>query len=134
MKKINFILILLAIGACSVWSQTAKEEILADLNKCGAAIMLIQNFPPQTKAPKGINCSAQPLQSAWFTLPLLRTPATRVTDIFNSAHKQHVLTALGEDVYQRLQELMKEAVYVQAISLVGKRQHSDMASVCQYIP
>lgn len=130
MKKLTSILILLAIGACSVWSQTAKEEILADLNKCGGSYYAYtKNFPPQTKAPKGYKPFYISHYSRHGSRYLTKdTSYTRVTDIFNSAHKQHVLTALGEDVYQRLQELMKEAsLRAGDLSLVGKRQHSDIA-------
>ena len=130
MKKLIFIISLLLFGLCSVWSQTAREEIAANIEKAGGSYFAYTSeFVPQTKTPKGYKAFYISHYSRHGSRYLTQDRHyTRVVDVFAKAHDQHALTELGEDTYKRLQEVMEEAnLRGGDLSTVGKQQHRDIA-------
>ena len=54
MKRISFFISFLLFALCLVQGQTAKEEIVADINRSGGSYLAYTtNFTPQTQPPKG---------------------------------------------------------------------------------
>ncbi|WP_300600754.1 histidine-type phosphatase [Niabella sp.] len=130
MKKIGLIVSLLLFALCSLWGQTAREEINRNIDKAGGSYYAYTTeFIPQTQAPKGYKAFYISHYSRHGSRYLTKdVHYSRVIDVFAKAHEQSALTTVGEDTYKRLQEVMKEAALRAGdLSLVGKQQHRDIA-------
>ena len=130
MKRISFFISFLLFALCLVQGQTAKEEIVADINRSGGSYLAYTtNFTPQTQPPKGYKAFYISHYGRHGSRYLTKDiHYMRIIDIFTLAHNQHALTALGEETYKRLQEVMKEAdLRAGDLSPIGKQQHRDIA-------
>ncbi|ADY53938.1 glycoside hydrolase family 42 domain 5 loop region [Pseudopedobacter saltans DSM 12145] len=130
MKKIGLFVSLFLFSFCSLWSQTAREEINRNIDKAGGSYYAYTTeFIPQTQAPKGYSPFYISHYSRHGSRYLTKdVHYTRIVNVFAKAHEQSALTTIGEDTYKRLKEVMKEAnLRAGDLSLVGKQQHRDIA-------
>lgn len=130
MKRISIFISCLLFALCLLQGQTAREEILANINKSGGSYLAYTtDFIPQTQPPKGYKAFYISHYGRHGSRYLTKDiHYTRIIDIFSLAHNQHALTALGEETYKRLQEVMKEAnLRAGDLSPIGKQQHRDIA-------
>lgn len=120
---------LLMLGV-ALHAQTSLEEITANPEKSGGVYLVYPSqFEPQTKAPKGYKPFYISHYSRHGSRYLISNEDySRALDILKEGHEQHALTALGEDVYKRLQQVYDEAEGRGGdLSPLGVRQHRGIA-------
>ena len=118
---------LLCLGA---YAQSSLEEITANPEKAGGVYLAYPTeFAPQSKAPKGY----KPFYISHYgrhgsRYLISNEDYTRALYLFRDAHESHALTALGEDVYKRLEQVFAEADgHGGDLSPLGVRQHRGIA-------
>ena len=125
-----FLTILMGLLCVSAYAQTSLEEITANPEKAGGVYLVYPSqFEAQTKAPKGYKPFYISHYSRHGSRYLISNEDyTRSLDLFQQAHEQHALTALGEDVLLRLQKVYDEAEgHGGDLSPLGVRQHRGIA-------
>nr|MCR5574412.1 histidine-type phosphatase [Bacteroidaceae bacterium] len=131
MKNMKFVLALaLSLLCLGAHAQSSLEEITANPAKAGGVYLVYPTqFEPQTKAPKGYKPFYISHYSRHGSRYLISNEDyTRALNLFKEAHEQHALTTLGEDVYQRLQQVFAEADgHGGDLSPLGVRQHRGIA-------
>lgn len=125
-----FLTILMGLLCMSAYAQTSLEEITANPEKAGGVYLVYPSqFEAQTKAPKGYKPFYISHYSRHGSRYLISNEDySRSLDLFQQAHEQHALTALGEDVLLRLQKVYDEAEgHGGDLSPLGVRQHRGIA-------
>ena len=125
MKTLKSLLVVFVSSLClGVYAQSSLEEITANPEKSGGVYLAYPTeFTPQTKTPKGY----KPFYISHYgrhgsRYLISNEDYTRSLNLFKEAHEQQALTALGEDVYKRL-----EQVFGGDLSPLGVRQHRGIA-------
>lgn len=126
-------LLLLSASLFMLWqaqAQTAREEIAATPAKSGGVYYAYPGpTSQQTAAPKGY----KPFYISHYgrhgsRYMLSDNDYKRPLDMFKRYHDEGVLSAKGEEVYVRLQEIWKEAEnHGDELAPLGKRQHRGIA-------
>lgn len=131
MKRILTLLSAAALSLGSVWAQTTREEVLADLNRTGGVYYAYPvDNSKNTPAPKGY----EPVYISHYGRHGSRylisdKDYTSVADIFHKADKAGALTELGKNVMQRIDSLMEETGGRGGdLTPLGVRQHKAIAS------
>ncbi len=131
MKTLKSLLVVFVSSLClGVYAQSSLEEITANPEKSGGVYLAYPTeFTPQTKAPKGY----KPFYISHYgrhgsRYLISNEDYTRSLNLFKEAHEQQALTALGEDVYKRLEQVFAEAEgHGGDLSPLGVRQHRGIA-------
>lgn len=117
--------------ALTAIGQTTKQEVLDTPEKSGGVYYAYpsSNIPAETPAPKGYKAFYVSHFGRHGSRYLIFDEQYKeVLDFFADAHQAKALTSLGEDVYQRLQEVWKEAAHRAGdLSPLGKREHRGIA-------
>ena len=125
-----FVTITMAVLCTSAYAQTSLEEITANPEKAGGVYLVYPSqFEPQTKAPMGYLPFYISHYSRHGSRYLISNEDyTRSLNLLQLAHEQHALSALGEDVLLRLQQVFDEADgHGGDLSPLGVRQHRGIA-------
>ncbi len=131
MKLKQLIIIgLMCICCAPLGAQTTQEEMLSNPDKTGGVYLAYPlDFAPQTPAPKGYKPFYISHYGRHGSRYLIGDRDYKwVLDLFAEAHAKQALTELGEDVYQRLQQIWVEAEgHGGDLTPLGVRQHRGIA-------
>lgn len=111
-------------------AQTTQEEMFATPEKTGGVYCAYPlDFAPQTPAPKGYKPFYVSHYGRHGSRYLIADRDYKwLIDLFEDAHRQQALTALGEDTYQRLLRVWQEAEgHGGDLTPLGVRQHRGIA-------
>lgn len=131
MNKFICTALLALINICLVFSQTTKEEMFATPEKNGGVYYTYpeQDILPYTAPPNGY----EPFYISHFGRHGSRyligdSDYKNVLNLFEDANKSNALTDLGKDVYQRLQQVWREAEHRGGdLSPKGIKEHKGIA-------
>lgn len=131
MKLKQILLCSLIVMCCApLGAQTSKEEMFATPEKTGGVYWTYPlDFAPQTKAPKGYKPFYISHYGRHGSRYLIADRDYKwLVDLFEEAHRAQALTGLGEDTYQRLLTVWKEAKgHGGDLTPLGVRQHRGIA-------
>lgn len=131
MTKRIFTLLAFILWASTSLAQTSREEVMADINRAGGVYYgYTTPSVKYTPAPKGYepfylshygrHGSRYMIQNEQYDYPV---------GVLNQAHADGKLTALGEDVRNRLLKIYTEAQYRGGeLTQKGIRQHEEIAT------
>lgn len=118
-------------GWLPVSGQTTRQEMFEDIRKTAGVYLAYptEGFQKQTPAPKGYKPFYISHYGRHGSRYLISDQDYKwVIDLFEKAHSQNALTALGEDVLKRLQALWPEAEGRGSdLTPLGARQHRGIA-------
>ncbi len=130
--RLKPILLLCAAWMCysSLEAQTTKEEMFSTIEKTGGVYWAYPlDFAPQTKAPKGYKPFYVSHYGRHGSRFLIGDRDYKwLIDLFEGASRQGALSELGENAYQRLLQVWKEAEgHGGDLTPLGVRQHRGIA-------
>lgn len=131
MKRIHlFYILLFCISTSTLFAQTTREEMLADVKKtAGVYLAYPTEFAPLTPAPKGYKPFYVSHYGRHGSRYLIGDRDYKwILDLLDEAHAASALTPLGEEVRGRMQQVWAEAEgHGGDLTPLGVRQHQGIA-------